>query len=74
MAMKKKTREEIVRLLRVQDVAVLVGVTERAVYRWVQEGKIPVVRLPRHDAPKPEIRFDPAEIERWMKANTIENR
>jgi excisionase family DNA binding protein len=52
------------RLLTVDDVAELLGVSRRTVYRWITEGVLPAFRLGRKGSP---VRIDAAELERWLE-------
>jgi len=48
------------KLLKAQDVAQVLDVTESRVYDLVRQGLLPAVRLGR------QIRFDPATLESWV--------
>ncbi len=64
--MAKKERKQA---WRVRDVADRLDESIWVVYKWVQHQKIPHYRIPgggNHD----DIRFDPDDIERWIKSNT----
>jgi len=52
---------KIRRLLSVKDVARMLAVNRFRVYEWVRLGKIPFLRLVGG------IRFDPEEIENWLR-------
>ena len=64
--MAKKERKQA---WRVRDVADRLDESIWVVYKWVQHQKIPHYRIPgggNHD----DIRFDPDDIERWIKSNS----
>ncbi len=50
------------RLLSVDPVAELLGLTRPAVYRLVREGKLPAVAVGRY------LRFDPIAVGKWIDA------
>lgn len=50
-------------LLRAADVALLLSVSVKSVYRWAGQGALPAVKLSDR-----VIRFDPAEIEAWLES------
>jgi len=51
--------------LKVRDVAKLLGVSEKTIYRWLAERKIPAYRL--HD----QYRFSKAEVLEWAQAQRL---
>lgn len=51
--------------LKVREVAKLLGVSEKTIYRWLAEGKIPAYRL--HD----QYRFSKTEVLEWAQAQRI---
>jgi excisionase family DNA binding protein len=53
-------------LLDVDGLARRLGVTVRFVRRLVEERRIPYLKVGRF------VRFDPAEIERWLVATRVE--
>ena len=57
---------ELPRLLNITQVADALGVNVRHVRRLVYERRIPFIKWGHL------IRFDPADVARWMKANTVE--
>ena len=58
---------ELPRLLNITQVADALGVNVRHVRRLVYERRIPFIKWGHL------IRFDPADVARWMKANTVEH-
>jgi nitrogen PTS system EIIA component len=48
--------------LTVRDVARLLGVAEKTVWRWVEEGELPHYRL------RGEVQFNPVELQEWAQA------
>ena len=54
-------------LLRVREVAVRLGVELSTIYTWVQEGRIPFVRLGGRS-----VRFDPQTLEGWIDSQRVE--
>lgn len=58
---------EAPRLLNVSDLGAYLALPVSTIYTWVSLGRIPgVVRLGR------ALRFDKAEIDRWVEANREE--
>jgi PTS system nitrogen regulatory IIA component len=51
--------------LSVGDVARLLSVSEKTVYRWVQQGKLPAYRLGQ------QLRFNRAELLEWATAQRV---
>ena len=51
-----------------EQLAELLQVSKRTVERWVEEGRVPFIRLPRRGA-KCNIRFTRSNIIRWLKRN-----
>jgi PTS system nitrogen regulatory IIA component len=52
--------------LKIKDIIDLLQVTEKTVYRWIKEGKIPCYRI-NH-----QYRFNRAEINEWILSHKIE--
>lgn len=61
-------RPALPELVRMEDVAKALGVTERHVRRLVTERRIPFVRVGYF------IRFDPEELARWVQGHRVEAR
>jgi excisionase family DNA binding protein len=57
-------------ILTKRDVAELLQVSERTVERWISEGSIPYVPLPKRGAWS-EARFLRSEIVDWMRKRTV---
>ncbi len=51
--------------LKLKDIAELLQVSEKTIYRWIGQGRIPVYRI-NH-----QYRFDQAEIEEWILRNRV---
>jgi len=51
--------------LTVKDVAKLLNVNEKTIYRWLQKGNLPAYRVGDH------YRFNRAELLEWVTANKI---
>ena len=51
-------------LLRVAQAAELLGIPERTVYLWCQDGRLPVVRVGR------VVRIPRHALEEWIARNT----
>jgi excisionase family DNA binding protein len=51
-------------LLTVDDVAELLGVSRRTVYRWLADGVLRAYQLGKRGAP---VRIDAAELQRWLE-------
>ena len=51
--------------LSVGDVAQLLSVSEKTVYRWIQQGKLPAYRLGQ------QLRFNRAELLEWATAQRV---
>lgn len=60
------TTTELPRLLNITQVADHLGVNVRHVRRLVYERRIPFIKWGHL------IRFDPADVQRWMKENTVQ--
>ena len=60
------TAAELPRLLNITQVADHLGVNVRHVRRLVYERRIPFIKWGHL------IRFDPADVQRWMKENTVQ--
>ncbi len=60
------TTSELPRLLNITQVADHLGVNVRHVRRLVYERRIPFIKWGHL------IRFDPADVQRWMKENTVQ--
>lgn len=52
--------------LKIRDIVELLQVTEKTVYRWIKEGKIPCYRI-NH-----QYRFNKAEINEWILSQKLE--
>lgn len=52
--------------LKIKDIVELLNVSEKTVYRWIKEKKIPCYRI-NH-----QYRFNRAEIKEWILSNRIE--
>jgi len=57
-------------ILTKRDVAEFLQVSERTVERWISEGSIPYVPLPKRGAWS-EARFLRSEIVDWMRKRTV---
>ncbi len=51
--------------LKLKDIAELLQVSQKTIYRWIAQGRIPVYRI-HH-----QYRFDQAEIEEWILRNRV---
>ncbi len=52
--------------LNVHDAARLLGVSEKTIYRWVRQGRLPAYRL------QDQYRFNRAELLEWATSNRID--
>jgi excisionase family DNA binding protein len=52
------------RLMTINDVATLLGVSTRTVQRWISDGRLKAIQLGGRRAP---VRVDPRELEQWLK-------
>jgi excisionase family DNA binding protein len=52
------------RLLTINDVAQLLGVSQRTVQRWVSDGRLPAIQLGGRRAP---VRVDAAGLRQWLE-------
>jgi len=59
-----KTNKSIT-LWRIEDVAQFLGKTLQAVYKMVERGQIPYIKLGRL------VYFQPAEIQKWLSNRSI---
>ncbi len=57
--------DDVRQLLRPSEVCRRLGVSRSWLYAAAADGRIPSLRLGGEDGP---VRFDPAEIERWLAA------
>jgi excisionase family DNA binding protein len=57
-------------ILTKRDLAELLQVSERTVERWMAEGSVPYIPLPKRGAWS-EARFLRSEIVEWMRKRTI---
>jgi excisionase family DNA binding protein len=53
-------------LIGVTDLATLLGVDERHIYRLVAERRVPYIKWGHL------LRFDPDEVQRWLDGNRVE--
>ena len=51
------------RLLKIDELSEMIGMSKSCIYTWVSQEKIPVVKCGR------AVRFDPVAIESWIKDN-----
>lgn len=58
------TQKPAQRLLDLDQLCEWLGVPERTVRNWVEEGTIPVTRIDRR------LRFDVAAVDRWINRHT----
>jgi excisionase family DNA binding protein len=56
---------KMTQLLTTKDLAELMQVKLRTIYRWVEKNKVPFIKLPGGD-----IRFDPDKIDNWLRMRT----
>lgn len=54
------------RLMTIEEVAEFFNVTKGAIYKRIQRGQIPYIKMGAL------LRFDPRQIEAYIKAQTIE--
>jgi excisionase family DNA binding protein len=52
------------RLLTIQEVAELTGVSVTTLYKWVSQRKIPHIKMGRL------VKFDPVKLDEWIKQQT----
>jgi excisionase family DNA binding protein len=52
------------RLLTIQEVAELTGVSVTTLYKWVSHRKIPHIKMGRL------VKFDPVKLDEWIKQQT----
>ncbi len=50
--------------MTVAEVAALVGLTPNSVYKRIESGELPSIRL--GSGPKAPIRIDPADLQTWL--------
>jgi excisionase family DNA binding protein len=60
----KEQRTITPRLLTMDEAVVYLKIPLDTLYKMVSQGRIPVVKLNRHN------RFDPVMLEEWIKKNT----
>ena len=56
------------RLLKIEDICKMLGVSRHTVYQWTHQQKIPHIKLPKG------IRFRKERIERWIKNKEVKVR
>jgi excisionase family DNA binding protein len=56
------TTETLPKLLRAKDVAEMLAISPKTVYRLHDEGSLPGIRLTDR-----AVRFEPAAIEQWLE-------
>lgn len=54
------------RLFNKQEMAKLLGCTERTIDRLIAARRIPYLRIPAGSSGKTRVRFDSRDIERWL--------
>ena len=55
-------------LLKVEDVAALIQISAKTIYRYVENGKIPFCKIGGF------VRFKPSEIEKWLEDGKAGNK
>ena len=55
-------------LINVKELSELTGLSVFTLYSWINQNKIPYVKVGRL------IRFDPRKIEKWIEGNTVEEK
>jgi excisionase family DNA binding protein len=55
-------------LLRVPEAAARLNVSRASVYRWIEEGRLPAVRLGGRGAP---LRISEADLGEWLAESTV---
>jgi excisionase family DNA binding protein len=53
------------RPLTIAQVSEVLGIHPQTAYRWVDAGRLPVIRIGSR------IRFDPSRIADWLEARTV---
>lgn len=53
-------------LIDIKELSKRLSVSQKTIYKWVAENKIPHVKMPNSS-----VRFDPAAVDNWIKARTI---
>lgn len=56
------------RLINIHEVSAILGTAVNTIYSWVNQRKIPYVKVGRL------LRFDPKDIESWISKNKVEVR
>ena len=54
-------------LWRVQDTAKFLGRTRQAIYKMVERGQIPYVKIGR------SVSFNPSVIQKWLNSKTVKS-
>jgi len=55
-------------LINVKQLSELTGLSVFTLYSWINQKKIPYVKVGRL------VRFDPRRIEKWIEGNTVEEK
>jgi len=58
--------ESLPKLVSVKELAETLGVRPTTIYQWVNQRKIPYVKLGKR------ILFKPKDINRWIEKNTVD--
>ena len=58
--------ESLPKLVSVRELAETLGVKPTTIYQWVNQRKIPYVKLGKR------ILFKPKDINRWIEENTVD--
>jgi excisionase family DNA binding protein len=63
----QSTATALPRLLRGKDVAAALNVSRALAYRWMQQGKLPIVRI----SGARTVRVPEDALSEWIRANTV---
>jgi excisionase family DNA binding protein len=63
--MKAKDPESVKKYLKCEEVAEMLQLSPKTIYNMVFQGRIPCIRLSNKC-----VRFDPAELEKWLNRKT----
>lgn len=56
------------RLLGIEEMARFLGISQSTLYAWVNQRRIPHIKVGRL------VKFDPKEIEGWLKEHSVEEK
>lgn len=62
----KKICTSLPKLLTIKELSEQISIPISTLYKWTHESQIPHIKMPNTS-----VRFDPAQIEKWLRMRTI---